>query len=407
MRRPIIRVSWLLGLILALVVLATLTRPYVKAVSFVVRSAGQQKTYPRLASLAVQPYSERDRQVPTRFGPARARTYVPDRTIERAVLLVPGVNALAIDEPRLVGFARALAESGLAVVTPEVDDLKGYRVTPRCTDVIEDAAGWLAAQPDLAIGRPVGIIGISFAGGLSIVAAGRPSLRGRVAWVFSFGGHGDFRRVVEYLCTGLETAIEPGDLAASRTRAGGRGDAVRRPTRHRAPHDYSLAVIVYGAADLLVPADQAGPLRAAVLTFLEASHLALYDRKGADREFARARDLEAALPMPAQHVMRLVNTRAVAETGQLLLPHLGTLADDPAVSPDKSPAPSAPVFMLHGTDDNVVPAVETLLLAEYLQEKTEVRWLLSPLISHAEIDRRAPAGEIWALIRLWAAILTA
>ena len=48
---------------------------------------------------------------------------------------------------RAWSVSRALwPTSGLAVVTPEVDDLKGYRVTPRCTDVIEDAAGWLAAQ---------------------------------------------------------------------------------------------------------------------------------------------------------------------------------------------------------------------------------------------------------------------
>jgi hypothetical protein len=46
-------------------------------------------------------------------------------------------------------------------------------------------------------------MGISFAGGLSVVAAGRPALRDHVAYVFSFGGHGDMQRVLRYLCSGL------------------------------------------------------------------------------------------------------------------------------------------------------------------------------------------------------------
>ena len=54
-------------------------------------------------------------------------------------------------------------------------------------------------------GSPVGLMGISFSGGLSIVAAGRPTLRDRVAYVFSFGGHDDLPRVLRYLCTGHET----------------------------------------------------------------------------------------------------------------------------------------------------------------------------------------------------------
>ena len=57
------------------------------------------------------------------------------------------------------------------------------------TDVIEDAVGWMTQQPELAPDGRVGIIGISFAGGLSIVAAGRPSIRDKVAFVLSFGGH--------------------------------------------------------------------------------------------------------------------------------------------------------------------------------------------------------------------------
>ena len=349
----------------------------------------------------MQPIREREGRIPTRFGPVRAKWYLPDRTIERAALLVPGVNALAIDEPRLIHIARTLAASGVAVITPEVADLKGYRVTPACTDTIEDAAKWLADQRDLTGGRRIGIIGISFAGGLAVSAASRPSIRDRLAYVFSFGGHADFQRVLRFLCTGQETTITADEVRAGTVPKGA------RPTHYRAPHDYGVAVVAYDAAHLVAPPDQVKPLEAAVLTFLEGSHLALYDQAGAQREFARARVMEAALPEPSRTVAHLVNTRNVVELGKLLWAHIPALGDEPALSPGKAPAPSAPVFLIHGAEDNVVPPSETLLLVEHLRGRTKVQWLLSSLISHASLDKQASTRDVWELVRFWAAILKA
>ena len=45
-------------------------------------------------------------------------------------------------------------------------------------------------------------MGISFSGGLAVVAAGRPTLRNHLLYVFSFGGDDDLRRVLKYFCTG-------------------------------------------------------------------------------------------------------------------------------------------------------------------------------------------------------------
>ena len=144
--------------------------------------------------------------IPTRHGPIPARLYQPDGTSRRAVLLTPGVHAMGVDEPRLKGLATDLARSGLTVLTIALPDLVHYRFAPESVDEIEDAAGWLARRSDLAPDGRVGLMGISFAGGLSVVAAGRPSLRDRVAYVFSFGGHGNLPRVLRYLCRSRATA---------------------------------------------------------------------------------------------------------------------------------------------------------------------------------------------------------
>ena len=103
--------------------------------------------------------------------------------------------------------------------------------------------------------------------------------------------------------------------------------------------------------------------------------------------------------------MRYVNDRDVKDLGAKLLPVVDRLTDHPAMpslSPERAPAaPIAPVFLLHGADDNVIPSVETVLLGEYLNGRTPVIGLLSGLITHAEVNRAPTAAEVWRLASFW------
>jgi acetyl esterase/lipase len=130
------------------------------------------------------------------------------------------------------------------------------------------------------------------------------------------------------------------------------------------------------------------------------------DKARAKLLFQQARDLAAALPDPARTLLGLVNDRNVAVLGPKLLPYVETMSDDPALSPDRAAPPAAPVFLLHGADDNVIPAVESVLLAEHLRPHTQVEVLLTPLITHAEVDRPSDVVEIWKLVSFWADVLT-
>jgi len=104
--------------------------------------------------------------------------------------------------------------------------------------------------------------------------------------------------------------------------------------------------------------------------------------------------------------MDYVNARDVARLGPILVPHLPELGGDPALSPERSPPPSAPVYLLHGTDDNVVPAIESTLLGGHLQSRgVRVHVLLTPLITHAEVDRSSTTTAIWRLIDFWSKLL--
>ena len=300
---------------------------------------------------------------------------------------------MGIEEPRLRGLAGDLAASGLAVVTIALPDLVHYRFTAESVDQIEDAAAWLAVQPDLAPDGKVGLMGISFAGGLSAVAAGRAPVRDKIAYVFSFGGHGDLQRVLRYLCTGLEPL--PPDAPPG------------TPPHFRAPHDYGVAVILLGMADRIVPPDQVEALRHGIETFLTASQLTLVDMNRAKATFEKSQAIAATLPEPSARLMRYVNDRNTKALGAELLPVLERIdVYPPSLSPEQSPPPRAPVYLLHGADDTVIPAVETTLLTRYLRQKrTPVNPLLSDLITHAEVDKTAAAAETWKLVGFWSSLL--
>jgi dienelactone hydrolase len=372
---------------------APFVRSYTRSAALIVRMAGLQG--PALDALAweQEPVFTGETRVPSRHGSLRARLYIPD-SYRRALVLVAGVNALGIDEPRLYGLAHELASVGYAVLTPELPDLQRYDITPRTTDMIEDAAVWLSSQPRLARDGRVGLVGISFAGGLSIVAAGRPALRDRAAFVFAFGGHANFQRVLRFLCTGREP--EP---------PAERSGSASPEERYLRPHDYGVVIILLGGADRVVPQEQVEPLRAAILTFLRASHYELIDKRRAAETFADARRLAEVLPEPSRTYMRQVNARDVDTLGRTFLPLIEQASQSAALSPDRSPAPACPVYILHGAGDNVIPAAESLWLGRYLEPKTPTRMLLSHVITHAELNSRQDKREIWELVDFFASLL--
>lgn len=390
----------MLVVLLAVGVLSAL--PYLDALAFIVRAADLPGTAAVVAEWREGAFTRTDRfDVATRHGAVAARLYRPQSESRQAVTLVPGVHMDGIDETRLVGMAEDLARTGYTVLTIAPPNLTRFRIAPENTDIIEDAATWLAGQAALAPDGRVGMLGISFSGGLSIVAAGRPALRDRVAFVMSFGGHGDLLRVMRYLCSGAplkdgQTLPHPASVEGM------------EHLSVKAPHDYGVAVVLLTLADRVVPADQVEPLRRGIMTFLTASSLTLIDTTRAEEEFARARTYALELPEPSRTLMTQVNSRAVGELGPILLPVIDQVEADasmPALSPERADAPQSPVFLLHGVDDTVIPASETVLLAAHLEPRTSVRALLSGLITHAEVDRGASAYEVWRLAGFWRALM--
>ena len=409
-------------LLLAVAVLVWHALPRLSAMAFILRVAKSEGILASLARLPAGEFSEEPVfALPTRHGPVPARKYLPSKPARRTTLLVPGVHMDGIHEARLVGLAKELAATGLAVLTVAPPDLARYRVTTKTVDELEDAIAWAASQAELAPDGKVGITAFSFAGGLALVAAGRPAVKERVAFAFSFGGHADLLRVLRYLCVEGEA---PSVLPEEAGRLATGGEHIHIPK----PHDYGGVVALLNLADFdgnpervpmpsraaplpaklagsarerLVPAPQVQPLQAAITLFLQASSIDRLDHARAREVFAEARHLGEAMPEPSRTLMKHVSEREVVPLGRALSPLLAGLDLPAALSPERSPLPSAPVFLLHGADDSVVPASEMLSLVRKLGAQARVHAFASRLITHAEANRRAALVEMWQLAGFW------
>jgi pimeloyl-ACP methyl ester carboxylesterase len=125
-----------------------------------------------------------------------ALLYSP-RRLKRApgMVLAHGIHEQGIRDKRMLGLARALASTGLFVLTPELSDLSHYRVTHAGAETIAEAAQVLAKR----LGEErVGVFGISFGGGLALRAACEAKLRSAIGFVVALGAHHDALRVSRF-----------------------------------------------------------------------------------------------------------------------------------------------------------------------------------------------------------------
>src|SRR6478752_7259763 len=301
----------------------------------------------------------RDLTIEGEQGPIRARLYFrADRPRGAGIVVAHGVHYRGIDEARLTPFARALAESGLVVLTPELAQLADYRITPASVSVIRSSVAYLASDHVHVEGDRVGLLGFSFAGGLSLVAAEAPETARRLSFVTSVGGHHDLRRVLRFLIH----------------------DELETPTGvvHSPANEYGLVVLIYGNLEQFVPAVDLQPVRAGFKAWLQE-----------DRP--RARVLAKLRTTPeANELWQLLETQHL----QTLAPRLDALLESQRQQLSSLSAAGhlkalgLPVYLLHGAHDTVIPPSETDAAGLELN-RAEHEALVSPLLEHVEIAHAA------------------
>jgi dienelactone hydrolase len=278
------------------------------------------------------------------------------------VVLVHGVHHLGIEEPRLNRFARSVAQAGVVVLAPEIMELSDYRVAPRSIDTVGKAVKELEA---LVAKKQVGVMGMSFGGGVSLLAAADERFKDDIAFVVAVGGHGDLARVSAFFATDPKA------------------------------HEYGATVLVYTHVEDFFPA-------ADVPAAQEALRLWLHEARDDARRAAKE------LSSPSRAKVEKLFAADVASLRPELLAEIERLRDRmKEMSPEAEGRLAnirANVYLLHGEGDNVIPASETLSLAKAIPPARLRSALVTPAIQHVELTGPT-AMDKWDLVHFMGQVL--
>lgn len=297
----------------------------------------------------------RYRQVPVReeqltlANGIRARRYIPQNVrAKHAMVVIHGVHRLGIDEPRLVAFSRSLASQGIEVLTPELPGIADYRITPDSITTIGEAAKGFHR----ITGQRVGVFGLSFSGGLALMAAADERFNDDVAFVVAVGAHDDMGRVARFFAT--NEAPRP-DGSTLKMKA----------------HGYGALVLAYDHPEDFFPV---GEIAAAEACLKKVLYETTCD--------------SGRLPPKTREEMQHVFANDTAYfRDRILASAIKHEAEYAQVSPrGKLGALKADVLLLHGAGDDIIPPSETEWLAQEVPPKLRKAVLISPAVSHVEME---------------------
>jgi pimeloyl-ACP methyl ester carboxylesterase len=288
------------------------------------------------------------------------------------MVLVHGIHHLGIDEPRLVNFARAAASDGFSVLTPQIVALADYHVDGASIGTIGESAAWL--QQRLEAG-PVTIVGVSFAGGLSLLAACDPRYAPHFRALVLMGAYDNLARVARFLATS-EAELPDGHMESYRA------------------HDYGAAVFVYSHLDQFFPPSDVPVARDALRDWL-------WERPG------DAQALFPRLSSASRATMEILIARQIERLRPKLLEEIqADHSQLSAISPEgKLGALHTPVFLLHGATDDIIPSTETLWLENEIPRTFLRTALITRAFSHVDPDKHSVWTDELRLVEFLAGVL--
>jgi dienelactone hydrolase len=331
----------------------------------ILRLASGQPLPKLLSAVTEEKVESKEIEFPAGGVMVRARMYRPqNQSHAPALMVLHGVHHLGMNEPRLMSFATAMASCGLQVLTPELPNIKDYHIDRDSVRTISESAQWFAAQT----GGPIGVMGLSFSGGLALVAAADPVYQPSFKFVLAVGSQDQMSRVAQYYLTGQE--LRPDGTV-----------------EELSPHEYGALVLEYEHLDDFVPASDVAAVRAVL-----REHL--YENKQAELGA-----LNQATAAQRAEAVALMDTNSSKTRARLATAEVTRVKEMAGLSPHGIlKTMTTPVYLLHGQGDNIIPAAETLWMANELPDTTLRAALVTPVLSHLDLDSTKPG--IWDEVKL-------
>jgi len=291
------------------------------------------------------------------------------------LVLVPGVVPDGKDDARLVALANTLARLRFAVLVPDMQGLRRYRVRGSDVGEVADAFRYLLSRPELVPGGRAGIAGFSYGAGPVLLAGLQADIRERVRFILALGGYHDLHSMVRYFTTGYYRS-DTADAWA-----------------YLAPHPYAAWVFALSNAELLErPAD-----RARLQAYVRALAGPAEDRPAAP---------PTGLAADAQALVELLLNRDPEQVAGLLAALSPRIRDElQGINPAAHDLTrlGAELILVHGRSDNIIPYTESIALAAAAPPGRTRLFLID---GFAHVDVRPTERDLPQLKRAMVALLT-
>lgn len=271
----------------------------------------------------------------------------------RLIMFVHGMTVRGHRDDRVLDFCSALACLGFRVAVPLFELIRDLYIDPRQIDECAATLLALADSEQLCPHRRLGLMAPSFSGNIAMIAATRPEVVNRVSSICTIGSYANIDTALEFLLE-AEHADEYGKLI---TLWNFIEHGIGR--KKRVIEGFRIAALDNGhrrenTAEAGLPP---------YLETLRARERALFQELRHDRVARLAAWAKAYRTRPLQEIVSAFD----------LMPRLNQV--------------KCPVTLVHGRDDDVIPATESELLYEKLvRNGTPAKLCLTQLISHGDAE---------------------
>lgn len=300
-------------------------------------------------------------------------TYVDrSRAPKGAYIIGPGLHFKGAEHEGLDRFARILAKAGNLVMSPFVEDFSNMHIQPDSHIPFLGAFDALLQHELLPPGIKPGVFSISFGSWLAMKLATCPVRNHRLGASVVFGGYGHFRDAVDFAISGKLNG---------------------QPYAHHDPRNVP-AIFMHIADTFEV---DSATLQRAWLNYMHQTWQR-DEMKTQEACHEKARALAQELPENLRNIF-LEGCGAVPGADERVrttlldkrFDYLDTRCDFHAIQ--------CPVFIMHGTDDDVIPYSQLETLSNALPSHVHQETYLTGLYGHSSQDGQARTALINAVFK--------
>ncbi len=139
-------------------------------------------------------------------------SYTPNSEPQAIAILISGLNKNGANDPRLVNLAKTLTHHNFTVVLVDLPEAKNLHLAPENIEDIKAVFHYVEKELSAENDLPIGIGALSFGTVPGILAALDPDINNNLDFFVSIGGYHDYINLISLYTTGLALRSSSSDL---------------------------------------------------------------------------------------------------------------------------------------------------------------------------------------------------